>query len=72
MLYAERMPLPDFVAELARYRPGILRCDPALAALTVSGAFQLDDTDAALRALAATLPLRVDTRSRYWVTLTPL
>lgn len=72
VLYAERMPLPDFVAELARYRRGILRCDPALAALTVSGAFQLDDTDAALRALAATLPLRVDTRSRYWVTLTPL
>lgn len=71
VLYAEKMPLPDFVAELARYRPGLLRCDPALAGLTVSGAFQLDDTDAALRALAATLPLRVETRTRYWVTLVP-
>lgn len=71
VLYAEKMPLPDFVAELARYRPGLLRCDPALAGLTVSGAFQLDDTDAALRALAATLPLRVETRTRYWVTLAP-
>lgn len=71
VLYAEKMPLPDFAAELAHYRPGILRCDPALAGLTVSGAFQLDDTDAALRALAATLPLRVEMRTRYWVTLVP-
>ncbi|ENO87096.1 FecR domain-containing protein [Thauera linaloolentis] len=71
VLYAEKTPLPEFVAELARYRPGILRCDPQLAGLTVSGAFQLNDTDAALYALAATLPLRIETRSRYWVTLVP-
>jgi transmembrane sensor len=71
VLYAERMPLPEFVAELARYRRGVLRCDPALAGLEVSGAFQLRDTDAVLRALAASLPVKVRTRTRFWVTLAP-
>lgn len=70
VLYAEKMPLADFVAELARYRPGLLRCDPSAARLRVSGAFQLRDTDSILQALAASLPVRVQTRTRYWVTLT--
>jgi len=71
VLYAERMPLGAFTAELARYRPGLLRCDPAVAALPVSGAFQLADTDAALAALAASLPVRIELRTRWWVTIGP-
>jgi len=71
VLYAERMPLGAFTAELARYRPGVLRCDPAVAALPVSGAFQLADTDAALAALAASLPVRIALRTRWWVTIGP-
>ena len=60
-----------FTAELARYRPGLLRCDPAVAALPVSGAFQLADTDAALTALAASLPVRIELRTRWWVSIGP-
>lgn len=70
-LHAERMPLADFCAELSRYRPGLLRCDPAVAALRVSGSFQLRDTDAVLAMLQETLPVRVTPRTRYWVTVGP-
>jgi transmembrane sensor len=72
VLYAEKMPLGEFTAELARYRRGLLRCDPAVAHLPVSGAFQLADTDAALTALSASLPVRVNMRTRWWVTIAPL
>jgi len=57
---------------VARYRSGVLRCDPALAGLQVSGAFQLDDTDAIIKALVASLPIRATLVTRYWVTLGPL
>ncbi len=59
--------LDDLVAELARYRPGHLACDPAVAALRVSGAFPTTDTDTALRVLARSLPVRVRQHTRYWV-----
>lgn len=72
VLYADRMPLGEFVAELSRYRPGIVRCDPAVAGLAVSGAFQLGDTDQALLALAASLPVRIGQRTRYWVYISGL
>ena len=71
VLYAEKMPLGDFAAELSRYRPGLLRCDPAVAHLQISGAFQLADTDAVLRALAASLPVQIEMRTRYWVLIGP-
>lgn len=63
--------LGEVVAELARYRPGRLACDPAVARLRVSGAFPLDDTDRALAALARVLPVRVAFTTRYWVTVGP-
>lgn len=59
--------LDDFITELARHRRGYLGCDPAVSHLRVSGAFRLDDTDAALDNLAATLPLRLHRVSGYWV-----
>ncbi|TBU96306.1 FecR domain-containing protein [Stutzerimonas kirkiae] len=63
-------PLHAVLAELSRYRHGILRCDPAIAALNVSGAFPIDDTDLALAALESGLGLQAVRRTRYWVTLT--
>lgn len=69
MLLAKDMRLGDVVAELARHRPGVLRCDGAVAGLRVSGAISLDDTDAGLAALAQSLPLRVVYQTRYWVTV---
>lgn len=71
VLRAEKMRLADFAAELARYRPGLLRCDPAVAGLLISGAFQLHDTGQALAAVARTLPVEIHYRTRYWVTIAP-
>ncbi|MDF2398999.1 DUF4880 domain-containing protein [Pseudomonas sp. 3MA1] len=71
ILPAERMRLDQLLAELARYRPGFLRCSEAVAALRVTGSFQLDDTDAALALVANTLPVRIERRTRYWVTVVP-
>ncbi|MEE1923221.1 FecR domain-containing protein [Pseudomonas sp. 148P] len=70
-LIVEEMPLRDFLGELGRYRSGWLRCQDEVAPLLISGAFQLDNTDAILAALPATLPVRVGYRTRYWVTITP-
>lgn len=70
VLRAEKMRLGDFISELNRYRPGLLRCDPAVAGLLISGAFQLRDTDQVLTALGQTLPVSVRYRTPYWVTVT--
>jgi transmembrane sensor len=69
VLVADRMRLGDFIAELGRYRPGILRCDPAVADLRITGAFQLDNTDSILAALPETLSVQLVYRTRYWITV---
>ncbi|ENO90496.1 FecR domain-containing protein [Thauera linaloolentis] len=63
--------LGDLIAELARYRPGRLVCDPAVADLRVSGAYPIDDTDQALRVLLQSFPLRMTRITRYWVRIGP-
>lgn len=69
LLVAVDWPLSRLVAELGRYRSGVLRCDPAVAGLRVSGAFPVDDTERALQAITNALPVRVDSLTRYWVTI---
>lgn len=71
VLSAQNQALGDFLRELARYRPGVLRWDPSLENLRVTGSFRLEDTDRILTLLASTLALQVDWRTRYWVTLRP-
>lgn len=69
VISARNMRLGDFVVELSRYRPGVLRCAEAVAERRVSGTFQLADNDQVLALVAQSLRLRVDYRTRYWVTL---
>ncbi|MGN4047763.1 FecR domain-containing protein [Pseudomonas sp. SM4] len=71
VLMAQNQPLGDFLCELSRYRSGLLRWEPALESLRITGSFRLDDTDKVLALLAASLPLEVHSRTRFWVTLTP-
>ena len=71
MLSAERMPLNRFLDTLARHRAGWLRYDPAVAGLSITGAFPLDDTDRVLDAVARSLPVKVNRLTRYWVTVAP-
>lgn len=70
-LVAERMRLGDFLRELARYRPGILRCDPAITDIRLSGAYPLDDGERILAMLENSLPVRVQRLTPYWVTVLP-
>lgn len=65
------MPLGQFVQRLARYRPGYLACDPDVAGLRLSGVFPLTDTDAVLHAVQQALPVRIETRTRYWTRVLP-
>lgn len=71
VLMADDTPLQAIVDQVARYRPGVLRCHPSVADLRVSGAFQLKDTDNILHLLQRSLPIRVQKRTRYWVSLEP-
>lgn len=69
VLSVQQMPLGEFIAELARYRPGLLRCAPEVADLKVSGTYQLADTGQILQLLTRSLPVRVDYRTRFWVSI---
>jgi len=69
VLSVQQMPLAEFCTELARYRPGLLRCAPEVAELKVSGTYQLGDTEQILQLLARSLPVRIDYRTRYWVSV---
>lgn len=71
MLVADRMPLRALLTELGRYRHGQLGCDEQIAQLPVSGAFPIDNTDAALELLAHSLPVRLQYLTRYWVSVLP-
>lgn len=69
MLVANDWRLEDFILELQRYRPGYLGCDSAVAALRISGAFHLGNTDTVLDNLTSTLPVRIRRFSRYWTSV---
>ena len=64
-------PLSEVVASVARYRSGVLRCDPAVADLRLSGTFPLGDPDAILKVIAQTLPIKLQFVTRYWITVIP-
>ena len=68
-IIADDMRLGDFLDELGRYRPGIVRCEPAVAGLRLSGVFPLGDTDRILAMLPSVLPVQVRLRTRYWATV---
>jgi transmembrane sensor len=70
VLQADNMRLDAFLDELSRYRRGIIRCDPEVAGLRVSGVFRLADTDHILAVVGQTLPVEVLRHTRYWVTVT--
>jgi len=71
LLTASRTTLGDFIQQLGRYRPGYLGCADEITALTLSGSFPIDNTDAILENLCQILPVRQQRMSRYWVRLLP-
>ncbi|WP_225782231.1 FecR domain-containing protein [Xenophilus sp. Marseille-Q4582] len=59
--------LGEVVAALRHYRRGLIRVAPEAARLRVTGAFPLDDVDAALTALAETMPIEVYRHAADWL-----
>lgn len=66
MIYADNMRLGDLIAELSRYRTGMLRCADDVADLRVSGIYQLKDVDATLALLSRDYRLHVHSLTPYW------
>lgn len=66
MLVALDWRLDEFLHELARYRPGLLHCDAAVAGLRVSGVFRLDQPEAVLHNLTGLLPVRLQRLGPWW------
>ncbi|ENZ1719123.1 FecR family protein [Pseudomonas aeruginosa] len=71
MLVAAGMRLDEFLAEVARYRPGRLGCAPRIGGLRISGSYPLDDSERILATLPAVLPVEVRRVTRYWVGVHP-
>lgn len=69
MLVVDNVRLADLVSELGRYRAGYLGVAPEIADLRITGSFPLHDTDLALKALLPTLPVQVQQRTPWWVTV---
>lgn len=71
VLIVEDMRLGELVEELRRYRSGHLGLSPSVADLKVFGSFPIDDTDATLDMLASALPIRIQRRLPWWVSIEP-
>ena len=69
MLLARDMHLGELIAELNRYHRGVLRCDPSVASLAISGAFPVTDIPASLALLETTLPIRISSTTSWWITV---
>ena len=70
-IVVDKMPLNTFIAEISRYKKGIIHFDHSIGQLEISGAFPINDIDSTLASVSKTLSLRIETFTRYWVTLNP-
>ena len=70
-IIVDNMPLAKVIDELSRYRRGVVRCDPTIADLEISGAFPITDVDAALLSIAKTLSIRIESFTPFLVMLKP-
>lgn len=71
LIVADNLPLEELAAELGRYRHGYLGVDPAVAKITVTGSFPAHKPDHALAMLADALPVRIQRRLPWWVSVVP-
>lgn len=67
LLVASDWRLQRFAEQLSRYYPGRISCADEVAALRISGAFQIGDREAVLENLRTVLPVRIRHFSGYWI-----
>lgn len=63
--------LGSVIRTLSNYTSGMIRVDPAVADLRVSGNFPLDDINRALDSLAQTMPIAIVHTTDYWIHIQP-
>ena len=68
-LVVEQMRLTDFLTELQRYRRGVIRTEPAVRGLVVSGTFDINNPEHTLTVLEKILPIELSFVSKYWLTI---
>ncbi|MDC5850498.1 FecR domain-containing protein [Vibrio europaeus] len=68
-IIAKDTPLPLFISELSRYRRGVIKVAPELSSIRISGVYSTRDTEQALANLAQILPIEVNFRTRFWVSI---
>ena len=71
LVVAKDWRLDYFAQYLGRQRVGVIRVDPAVAGLRLSGVFPLDDAERALKALEPALPIVVTRHTQYWLQVGP-
>lgn len=69
LLLADAMPLGELLRRFGRHHRAVLRCDPAVAQLAISGLYQLSDLPRMLQFVAARYPVSVRRVTDYWITL---
>lgn len=62
--------LSSVIDSLRNYSPAVIRLDPAIASLRVSGNFPLDDVPYTLDALTQTMPIAITRTTGYWIRIT--
>ncbi|TBU81123.1 amino acid ABC transporter substrate-binding protein [Pseudomonas daroniae] len=71
MLVVENVRLADLLERLGEYQNGHLGVDDSIADLRISGSFPLRNRDLALAALPASLPVRVERYTDWWIRIVP-
>ena len=67
LIVTQGMPLRDFLAQVSRYRHGLLGCSDAVAELRLSGVFRLQQPEQLIELLPQLLPVRLRARTRWWI-----
>ncbi|MBL4827043.1 MAG: FecR domain-containing protein [Spongiibacteraceae bacterium] len=69
IIEADNARLGDVLDALSHYRRGWLTYDQGAEQLRVTGVFRLDDTESALNALEASMPLTIERTTRWWISV---
>lgn len=70
-LEVNNISLKELIEELARYQQGIILCHPELQKIRVSGAYSIDDVDKSLNSLSQSLPVKIQSATRFLTILLP-
>jgi transmembrane sensor len=68
-LVVEQMRVADFITELQRYRRGIIRTEPAVDNMRISGTFNIKNPEHVLTVFEQTMPVKLAFISKYWLTI---